>query len=87
MPPLPPPFFYNNLIEFLLIRQQRVVIGKHSCKYRHFISGVPYRSVLGPLLFMLCIHDMWIGVENMFADFSLLGHTLCSNMRSYLRIA
>jgi len=48
----------NWISDFLLLRTQRVVCGSSSSKPIDVISGVPQRSVPGPLLFLAYINDI-----------------------------
>ena len=56
--------FLNVLMDFLTDRKQCEVVDGHYGECRSVISGVPKVRVLGPLLFILYAHDMWIGLEN-----------------------
>ena len=78
--------FLSILTDFLSNRLQRVVVDGQFNDYRKVISGVPQRSVFGPLLFILYTHDMWFGLENMLVsyadDATLLARVLSPNVRS-----
>ena len=50
--------------EFLADHRQRVVVDGATSEWIKIISGVPQRSVLGPLLFILYTSEMFELVEN-----------------------
>ena len=60
---------------FLIGRQQKVILNGSSSQWTEVTSGVPQGSVLGPLLFILYVNDITDGVQSsleMFADDSKL---------------
>jgi len=57
--------------DFLVLRNQRVIINGMKSKPAWVLSGIPQGSVLGPLLFILFVNDMPETVQShiqMFAD-------------------
>jgi len=50
--------------EFLVGRTQRVRVGGQLSKQVIVNSGVPQRIFLGPLLFIVYVHDIWWNIES-----------------------
>ena len=44
--------------DYLTFRQQRVAINRVTSDYTSVLSGGPQGSVLGPLLFLICVDDL-----------------------------
>ena len=59
------------LKNYLENREQRVVLNGQTSEWRKIMSGIPQRSVLGPLLFLIYINDLPDGINSLckiFAD-------------------
>ena len=50
---------YNWISSYLNNRSQFINIDGHSSDAQRITCGVPQGSILGPKLFILCIHNMW----------------------------
>ena len=56
--------------EFVRGRTQRVKVGGQLSEEVRITSGVPQRSVLGPLLFLAYVSDIWRNIESTIRLFS-----------------
>jgi len=68
--------------EFLLGRTQRVRVGGQLSAEVRVMSGVPQGSVLGPLLFLAYVNDIWRNMEStirLFADDSVIYKKIINN--------
>jgi hypothetical protein len=68
--------------EFLLGRTQRVRVGGHLSEEVRITSGVPQGSVLGPLLFLAYVNDVWRNTGStirLFADDCIIYKKIINN--------
>ena len=61
---------FSWIYDFLKERRQRVVLNGIPSRLASVNSGIPQRSVLGPLLFILYVNDMPEAVTNMIKMFA-----------------
>ena len=71
---------------FLVNRRQRVAVNGQNSSWYEVKSGIPQESVLGPVLFIVCINTMVDVVNNsdisLFADDAKVFHEISSNSDS-----
>ena len=68
--------------EFLLARTQRVRVGGQLSEEVRLTSDVPQGSVLGPLLFLAHVNDIWRNMEStirLFADDRVIYRKIINN--------
>jgi hypothetical protein len=68
--------------EFLLGRTQRVKVRGQFSEEVRVTSGVPQGSVLGPLLFLAYVNDIWRNIEStvrLFADYCVIYRKIINN--------
>ena len=74
---------HNLITYFLSNRKQRVSVNGALSDITYVTSGVPQRSVLGPILFLLYINDINENVQSrilLFADDSIIHRKINSNI-------
>ena len=52
------PYIHNWIVNFLMVRQQRVVVDGISTSYLSINRGIPQGTVIGPILFLIMINDI-----------------------------
>jgi hypothetical protein len=68
--------------EFLIGRSQRVSVAGQLSEEVRVTSGVPQRSVLGPLLFLAYVNEIWRTIESkirLFADDCIIYRKILNN--------
>ena len=55
--------FLSLLKHYLENREQTVVLRDQTSEWRKIMSGISQGSVLGPLLFLICINDLPAGIN------------------------
>ena len=85
----------NTLSDFLTNRKQTVVLNGQCSSWVDIRAGVPEGSILGPLLFLICVNNLPHGLKSkykLFADdtsFFSVAHdvnTSASDINNYLKL-
>ena len=60
----------NWIEQWLTDRRQRVVVDGEVSSWKLVLSGVPQGSILGPIVFLVCINDLEEGVTGKILKFA-----------------
>ena len=71
---------FDWISNWLLNRTQRVCINGTVSIWKLVLSGIPQRSVLGPLLFLMFINDLDLNIHNVLLKFAD-DTKICSRIR------
>ena len=72
---------FDWISNWLLNRTQRVCINGTVSIWKLVLSGIPQRSVLGPLLFLMFINDLDLNIHNVLLKFAD-DTKICSRIRN-----
>ena len=76
---------FQLIKSFLSVRFQRVLLNGQTSDWQTIQAGVPQGSILGPLLFLICINDLTNNLNSnvkLFADDTSLFSEICDPLET-----